>query len=125
MDDYVVHDDAVVHAYQLIDDRHVVLGTDWEESHPTLGQQEEFIARNSWDAFARWHLALDPSVPPETIGHYQFAYGDGVRVHRSALVSCVTRARRRGDRKLEQAAEELLRRIDAKAGIADVDGADV
>ncbi len=117
MDAYEVNESAVVHAYELISNRRFVIGTDWPESHPTLEQQKAYLKKRSWEDFGRWHLALDTASPEHTIGHYQFAYGDGARVHRSALASCVARAKQGGHRKLEQAAEELLHRLDDKAGI--------
>ncbi len=117
MDEYTVNERALVHAYDLIEHRRFVIGTDWDESHPTPVEQQAFIDEHSWDAFALWHLAIADDSPRETIARHQFALGDFHRVHRSALVSTVDRARAGGHHLLEEAAEELLHRLDAKAGV--------
>lgn len=121
MDDYLVNERAVVQAYDLIERRHYVIGTTWPQDHPTLDQQEAFIRTHTWQAFALWHLAIAPDSPEQTIARYQFAYGDFTRLHRAALVDCLARAQRGGHRLLEEACSELLHRLDAKAGIPDLD----
>ncbi len=117
MDDFVVNERAMVHAYELIDHRRFVVGTDWPHCHPTPAQQQAFVDGHSWDAHGLWHLVIAQDCPEGTLARHRFAYGDFVRVHRSALTNCLERARQGGLRPLQDAALELLRRLDAKAGI--------
>lgn len=120
MEDYVVNELAVVHAYGLIDGRHFVIGTDWSDSSLTTAQRAAFVEEHSWPAYGLWHLATDPSVPEGTWDHYLFPIGDLVRVHRSALLDHLAQAERTGRRRLADSCLELLRRLDAKAGLGGV-----
>lgn len=122
MNGYVLNDRAVVNAYGLIEDKRFVVGTDWDSSHPTPADQAAFLEAHSWDTFALWHLAVDEGAAEETMARHQFAVGDFTRVHRSALVRCVERARAGQHHVLEEAAQELLHRLDTKAGIDVGDG---
>lgn len=113
----MVNERAVVNAYDLIDQGRFVVGTDWAHAHPSVPEQFAFVERTSWDAFALWHLGIASSGPPDTVGHYWFAFGDFSRVHRSALAVCRERADLRGHRHLTDTCLELLARLDARAGI--------
>lgn len=117
MDEYQVNERAVVHAYHLIDRKRFVIGTDWDHDRPTLAQRQAFVARHSWNVYSWWHLGVDPNSLEHTIERYQFAIGDLTRVHRSALAGCLARAERGGHHQLAEASMELLRRLDARAGI--------
>ena len=66
----------------VIDDRHT-----WIEHRPSSRDEIEFIAAHGWDAYGRWHLALEDALPARTRTHYRFPYGDFRDVHRCAILS--------------------------------------
>jgi hypothetical protein len=89
---YSVNRSAVEHAAQLIDARQYVLDSDWGEVQPRAEQQNDYLARHSWEEYAQWHLGLTEGATDETKARYAFVYGDLRRVHRTGLIACVYRA---------------------------------
>jgi hypothetical protein len=114
---YEVNDAAVAKARQLIDNRQYVLDSDWGEVQPDAEAGNAFLARNSWDDYAAWHLGLTVGANDETKARYAFVYGDYRRVHRTGLIACVYRAAEWRHKKVELAAHDLLQRLDRAAGI--------
>jgi hypothetical protein len=65
-----------------IDDRDA-----WSAHRPSPRDATEFIAAHGWDAYGRWHLAVEDALPARTKPHYRFPYGDFRDVHRCAIRS--------------------------------------
>jgi hypothetical protein len=119
MPKYVVNPRAVAKAKALIEARQYVLNSDWGERQPTAAQQNAYLEKNGWDAYAEWHLGLTEGRPDETKARYAFVFGDLRRIHRSGLTACHFRAAEWRHKAIELAAHELLQILDRKAGIAD------
>jgi hypothetical protein len=96
-------------AQQLIVDRRIVLdGREDRDEHRLSSMDENaFIATHGWDAYARWHLAVDETRPRRTKAHYRFPYGDFVDVHRCALLDAESQAARHGYRDVARAVTHL------------------
>jgi hypothetical protein len=119
MPKYVVNPRAVATAKALIEARQYVLNSDWGERQPSAAQQNAYLEKNGWDAYAEWHLGLTEGRPDETKARYAFVFGDLRRIHRSGLIACHFRAAEWRHKAVELAAHELLQILDRKAGIAD------
>src|SRR5689334_690786 len=78
---------ALDRAQELIADRRIVVDTaaDWDAHKPSARDEDLFIAQHGWDAYERWHLAVDAALPARTKLHYRFPYGDFRDVHRCAI----------------------------------------
>ncbi|MFP5335479.1 MAG: hypothetical protein ACLGIV_09205, partial [Actinomycetes bacterium] len=72
------------------------------------------IEQHGWEAYALWHLAVDPEADEETKKRYHFPYGDFSRVNRAALIHGKQRASQNGHDEIEKAADRLLSRLDEK-----------
>jgi len=118
MASYTVNKQAVAHVRQLIGDRQYVLDSDWGESQPSADDENAYLARHDWDAYAAWHLGLTDGATDETKGRYAFVVGDFRRVHRSGIIACHFRAAEYRHKAIELAAHDLLQLLDKKAGIA-------
>jgi len=101
------------HARDLIDKAQYVKGSDWSEAQPSPGDENDFLERNGWEAYARWHLAEDTDESEETKGRYKFPFGDFRRVHRSGLVAAKQRAGEWDYGDVEAAADALLQDVPA------------
>lgn len=106
-----VHRAGVEHARRLIDNAQYVKDSDWSDAQPSADDENAFIERNGWDAYAEWHLAENPDESEETKARYAFPYGDLRRVHRSALVAAKQRAAQQGYDEVEEAADRLLQDV--------------
>lgn len=113
---YVVNEDAVGHARNLIDKRQYVLDSDWGTVQPDADAQNEYLSRHGWQEYAAWHLGLTDGATDETKARYAFVYGDLRRVHRTALIACVYRAAEWRHKDIELAAHQLLQHLDAMSG---------
>jgi len=67
-----------------------------------------------FDAFAEWHLAVNPEASEETKGRFAFPYGDFTKVNRAALIHAKQRAAQNDHDEIEKAAGDLLQRLDDK-----------
>ena len=114
---YEVNDAAVAKARELIAARQYVLDSDWGDVQPDAEAGNAFLERNSWDAYAAWHLGLTVGANDETKARYGFVYGDFRRVHRAGLIACVYRAAEWRHKQVELAAHDLLQELDRVAGI--------
>lgn len=106
-----VNQRGVSHARDLIEKAQYVKDSDWSEAQPSADDENDFIERNGWDAYAQWHLAEDPSENEETKGRYKFPFGDFRRVHRSGLIAAKQRAGSEHYGSVEEAADDLLERV--------------
>ena len=112
MTNYEVNRAAVRKARQLIDDGEVDEDTPWGEAAPSADDENREVDRNGYDGYGAWHLAVDPDANEETKGRYAFPYGDFRKVVRQALVHAKQRAAQNDHAEIEQAADDLLQRID-------------
>jgi len=112
MASYSLNERAVAHARALIDARQYVLRSDWGEVQPRAAEENTFLERHGWEAYAEWHLGLTDGAPDETKARYGFVYGDFRRVHRTALIACHYRAAEWRHKEIELAAHDLLQHLD-------------
>jgi hypothetical protein len=113
---YVVNEDAVKYARKLIDEGKFDDETPWSQAAPSADEANEEIDKDSYDEFARWHLAINPDAREGTKGRYRFPYGDFETVNRAALIHAKQRASQNGHEEIEKAADELLKYLDSKRG---------
>ena len=116
MPSYRVNDDAVEQARKLIDAGTVDDETEWSEASPSADDENAEIEKSGYEGYATWHLAVDPDASEETKKRYAFPYGDFATVNRAALIHAKQRASQNGHDAIEQAAGELLDRLDAARG---------
>lgn len=109
-----MNDDAVKHARQLIDAGRFDDTTEWSDAAPSADDANHVIDQDGFEEFARWHLAVDPDASENTKGRYAFPYGDFRTVNRAALIHAKQRASQNGHDAIEQAADDLLQRLDSK-----------
>ena len=114
MASYSVNEAAVAHARKLIDARQYVLDSDWGDVQPRADDQNAYLERHDWDAYAEWHLGLTDGAADHTKARYAFVCGDFRRVHRTALIACVYRASEWRHKAVELAAHDLLQYLDSK-----------
>jgi hypothetical protein len=111
---YSVNQRAVARARELIDARQYVLNSDWGEVQPRADAENAYLAKHSWDEYAKWHLGLTDGAAEQTKARYGFVYGDFRRLHRTGLIACVYRAAEWRHKEVELAAHELLQYLDRK-----------
>ena len=109
---YLVNEAGVRKARALIDAHQYVLQSRWSDAQPTAEDENEFLARNDWDAFGQWHLGLTDGATPDTKSRFAFGFGDFRRLHRMGLIACRFRAAEWGHKDVELAAHELLQHLD-------------
>jgi hypothetical protein len=114
MASYGVNEAAVAQARKLIDARQYVLDSDWGDAQPRAEEQNAYLARHDWDAYAEWHLGLTDGAGDHTKARYAFVCGDFRRIHRTALIACVYRASEWRHKAVELAAHDLLQYLDSK-----------
>jgi hypothetical protein len=116
MPDYEVNEAGVAHARKLIDAGEYDDTTEWSESAPSAAEENEERESEGQEGYAEWHLAVDPDKGEGTKGRYRFPYGDFSRVNRAALIHAKQRASQNDHDAIEQAAGDLLDRLDAERG---------
>jgi len=106
---------ALQHAKELIGKGRTVEDErdDWSEHAPSADDENSWLEKHGWDQYALWHLGVDEDAGEETKKRYSFPYGDLTRVHRCAVISLESRAGQYDHDDIEDAAEELLRELDA------------
>ena len=114
MASYSINEPAVAHARKLIDARQYVLDSDWGDAQPRAEDQNAYLERHDWDAYAEWHLGLTDGAGEHTKARYAFVCGDFRRIHRTALIACVYRASEWRHKAVELAAHDLLQYLDSK-----------
>lgn len=116
MPTYRVNDAAVKQAKALIDDGKYDDETEWSDAAPDAGDSNREIDKESFDEFAKWHLAVDPDATEGTKKSVAFPYGDFKKVNRAALIHAKQRASQNGHDAIEKAADEVLSYLDRKRG---------
>lgn len=104
---------AFEYAKELIARGHVINDKhgSWFTHRPSAKDENEFIHHHSMEEFGQWHLALDESHREDSKARYKFPFGDFKIVHRCALIAVISRARQHGYSDIENAARELLIRL--------------
>lgn len=106
---------AFRHARSLIQGGDVVRDErdHWSEAQPTADEENHFIEREGWSAFALWHLGIDRRKNERTKEAYSFPIGDFRRVHRGGVIAAESRAGQHDHHEIADALKALLRIIDA------------
>jgi hypothetical protein len=112
MASYTLNERAVERARRLIASRQYVLSGDWTAAQPRADDENRYLERHGWDAYAEWHLGLTDGATDETKARYAFVYGDFRRLHRMGLIACQFRAAEWRHKEIELAAHELLQLLD-------------
>ena len=112
MASYSLNERAVARARELIDARQYVLRSDWGDVQPRAEDENAFLEKHGWEAYAGWHLGLTEGAADGTKARYGFVYGDFRRVHRTALIACHYRAAEWRHKEIELAAHDLLQHLD-------------
>jgi hypothetical protein len=115
MASYSLNERAAAHARDLIDARQYVLRSDWGDVQPRAVEENAFLEKHGWEAYAEWHLGLTDGAADGTKARYGFVYGDFRRVHRTALIACHYRAAEWRHKEIELAAHDLLQHLDGTA----------
>lgn len=106
---------ALTNARKLVKDGQVVgdQRDDWSEHAPTAAEENSFIEKHGWGAYAAWHLGVDTEKPRDTKGRYSFPFGDFTKVHRCAVISLESRAAQHDHEDIATATKNLLTLIDS------------
>lgn len=110
---YKVNEAGVAKARQMIDSNQYDLDTEWGEAAPSTERANEKIERDGYDGYGEWHLAVDTEASEDTKDRYGFPFGDFQRVVRSALIAAKQRAAQNEHGEVEEAAAELLDRLES------------
>lgn len=105
---------ALAHARSLVRDGDVVRDErdDWSEAAPTADEENAYIEKEGWTAFAHWHLGVDKSADRETKQAWSFPIGDFRKVHRAGVIAAESRAGQFGHDEIRDACKSLLDLID-------------
>ena len=103
-----VNQAGLEYAHNLIKGRRYDKDSDWGEAQPSTEDENKVIAQEGWDAFAKWHLAVDTDENEETKGRYKFPFGDFDKLHHSALIAIKQRAGSEHYEEVQKAVDELL-----------------
>jgi hypothetical protein len=109
---YIVNDDGVAKARELIDARQYRVRSRWTDVQPRAVEQNAFLKAHGWDEYGAWHLGLTEGRPDETKARYAFVFGDFRRLHRMGLIACLYRAAEWEHKDVELAAHDLLQYLD-------------
>jgi hypothetical protein len=111
---------AFEHAKELINEGKFVFDErdSWSEHQPSAQQENEFIQRQGFAEYGKWHLGINNEKPEDTKGHYEFPYGDFKDVHRCGLLSAESRAGQYKHYDIENAAAHLHGMLDARKGVS-------
>lgn len=107
---------ALTHARKLIDSGKVSrdVRDDWSEHSPSADDENAYIEKHGFAAFAEWHLGRDDERTDGTKGSVSFPFGDFTKVHRCAVISLESRAAQHGHNDIRDAAKKLLDLIDSE-----------
>jgi len=111
---YRVNQAAVDRAEELIQSRLYVVRSEWSETQPAAADENEYVEKNGWEAYAGWHLGLTEGAQEETKARYGFVFGDFRRLHRSGLMACRFRATQWDHKEIELASHDLIQKLDAR-----------
>jgi hypothetical protein len=106
---------AMTHARKLIGDGKVEqdVRDDWSEHAPSTDEENAFIDKQGFAAFAEWHLGRDDEQSEGTKGSVSFPFGDFKKVHRCAVIALESRAAQHGHDDIRDAAKKLLELMDS------------
>lgn len=101
---------AVTHARELIESGKVQrdVRDDWSEHVPSADEENAYIDKHGFAAFAEWHLGRDDEQSEGTKGSVSFPFGDFKKIHRCAVISLESRAAQHGHDDIRDAAKKLL-----------------
>src|SRR4030095_13663403 len=116
MASYMVNQQAVARARQLIDARQYVLKSVWSDVQPNAADENAFLESHSWEEYAQWHRAPTDGAGDNTKSRSAFVYGDFRRLHRMGLIACQYRAAEWRHKEVELAAHDLLQYLDTRSG---------
>lgn len=116
MTKYRVNDAAMKNARQLIDDGDYDTETEWSDAAPSTDESNQVIDDRGYDGYGEWHLGIDTEASEETKDRYGFPFGDFSVVNRAALIHAKQRASQNDHDQITKAADDLLQRLDDKAG---------
>ncbi len=108
----VLNPTGLEQALKLAEQAQFRLNTIWSNNRPTDTAADSYIDQNGLDAYAAWHLAIDPTLPETSKARYQLPYGDFKSVHYSGVRSIKQIAERDGEAELRDAADEILDLLD-------------
>lgn len=107
-----VNDIGVQHAKKLITAGQIDLKSRWnKETEPTTQAADQFITENGWQEYAKWFLAVNPSVREDEKQRYEFPIGDFKKVYREGVIAAEKRAGQYKHLDVENAAKGLLQLI--------------
>jgi hypothetical protein len=112
MPEYKVNEEAVKHAWSLIDDGKVDKDTDWSDAAPSTDDENDVIDKDGYDGYGQWHLGIDKGASEQTKGRFGFPFGDFKKVNRAALIHAKQRAVQNDHDDVAKAADTLLDRLD-------------
>jgi len=114
-----LNEDALAFAANLIKEGRIIEDHKgaWTEHRASADEENEFIRRHGFAAYAKWHFGIDKRFPEHTKRRYKFPYGDFKHAHRCGLLAVKARARQYGYLEIENAATKLERVIEqSKSG---------
>jgi hypothetical protein len=114
MPKYRVNEAACKQAKKLIDEGKYDDKTEWSDAAPDADESNKEIDKDGFDAFARWHLAIDTEASEGTKGSVRFPYGDFKKVNRAALIHGKQRAAQNDHTEIEKAFDDVLEYLDKK-----------
>jgi hypothetical protein len=106
--------EALAHAERLVESGKLTRDErdDWSEHAPSASDENDFLEKQGYAEYAKWHLGIDRSKSEETKGRYSFPFGDFSRVHRCAVISLESRAAQNDHDSIARASKSLLEKID-------------
>ena len=105
---------AVRQVERLVDEDRFDDRTELSEAAPGAAAATDVIGQEGFDASAAWHPAEDPDASEGTEGRHAFPCGDFHTVNRAALIHAEQRASQNDHDAIEEAADDLLQRLDAQ-----------
>jgi ATP-dependent Clp protease protease subunit len=83
--------------------------SDWSIS---ADEENALLGAGDWTAYEGWHLAENSATPEQTKARYEYPFGKGGKLYRSALVAIRQRAAQNGADAVYNAAGTLLALVD-------------
>lgn len=110
--------EAFINAKQLIESGKATHDSrdDWSEHAPTTDDENDFLDKHGWEEYSKWFLGVNDEMDADTKGHYEFPYGDFVRVHRCGIISAESRAGQHDHDTIRDALSTLLMHVDERDG---------
>ena len=112
--DFRVDKDGVAQARKLIDAGKYDDEDGVVRGGPLRRRRERRDRAGRLDGFGAWHLGVNPDASEGTKKRFAFPYGDFKKVNRAALIHGKQRAVQNDHDEIDEAADDLLRRLDGK-----------